>query len=292
MQRIPRVRRNPRGRYYLDGFRNGAEAAKVNIDVDAANLLKYAEKDRLGEYAGEIREHQVQMAGDISYDVGRGVTERQYEAWESGFYAGFEGTVNKWLKSRGSSLANRFRRRKNPLSSRETREVVRAARMTTQTARYSAKPVERSYHLGKSVGMASVAEYYGRGKSRKRASRVRMAAGSAASKTLYRGARRNPVTASHPIWKASNLTHKFMSHLDLAQLRIWRDVPLRSVLIGGVEAMGAYKSSVRTVQERMERFAEALQRIEGLRLYRKLLDAPLRAVAGSFGLQEMLRSDF
>lgn len=95
--RAKRVRRNPRGRYYLDGYQRGAEAAKVNIQEEPESLAKYASKDRLGEYVGELREHQVQFEGDISYDVGRGVTEKQYESWEEGFAHGFFKAVEKWL---------------------------------------------------------------------------------------------------------------------------------------------------------------------------------------------------
>jgi hypothetical protein len=103
-----------RGRYYADGYHNGAEAAKVNIQEDPSLLAKYVEQDRLGEFVGELREHQVQFAGDISYDVGRGVTERQYESWESGFTDGFFATVKKWIKGyrpteRQRTLLNRRR---------------------------------------------------------------------------------------------------------------------------------------------------------------------------------------
>lgn len=107
-----------------------------------------------------------------------------------------------------------------------------------------------------------------------------------------KSARRNPVTASNPIWKAGNAVHKFMSYLDNVQLRIWRDVPLGSVLRGGVEFAGAFKSSVMSVQDRADKFANALRAIPGIRAYRTLLETPLRAVAGSFGLMEMLRTDF
>lgn len=93
-----------RSEWYYEGFREGFYAAQVNLtEKDSRlDLERYAAQDRLGEYAGEIREHQVQMAGDISYEVDRegGPTEAQYEAWEQGFYDGFEKTVRKELKIR------------------------------------------------------------------------------------------------------------------------------------------------------------------------------------------------
>jgi len=91
--------------WYLSGFEDGVEAANVNLAEDPDGLRSYYEKDRLGEYAGEIREHQSQFAGDISYEVGRkgGPTERQFEQWDEGFTDGFIQTVERELKVRGSS---------------------------------------------------------------------------------------------------------------------------------------------------------------------------------------------
>ena len=85
-----------RSRWYLDGYEEGKFAAIVNLETSTrAEMFQALHDDRLGEIAGQVRDHQVQMAGDISYDVGRplGPTERQYESWESGFYDGFADRV-------------------------------------------------------------------------------------------------------------------------------------------------------------------------------------------------------
>lgn len=93
---------NPKkSQWYLDGYAEGQEASQVSLTEkqERADLEKYFEEDRLGEFVGEIREHQVQMAGDISYEVGQpgGPTERQYELWEEGFTDGFIEAVEKEL---------------------------------------------------------------------------------------------------------------------------------------------------------------------------------------------------
>jgi len=86
--------------YYRDGVKAGEEAAGHNIEHGPSRkeLLEYIKADRVGEYAQGIREHQVQFAGDISYDVGDTVTERQYELWEEGFFKGFIAYVEAWHK--------------------------------------------------------------------------------------------------------------------------------------------------------------------------------------------------
>ena len=98
-------RRASQSRWYLDGYEEGREAAIVNLAEPGGEdeLLEALEKDRLGEIAGQVREHQVQMAGDISYDVGRpgGPTEAQFEKFEEGFYAGFEAEVRRATRSGG-----------------------------------------------------------------------------------------------------------------------------------------------------------------------------------------------
>lgn len=88
--------------FYRDGFAAGVEAAEHNISDPASrrDLLRYIAQDRVGEYAGEIREHQRQFADDISYDVDSTVTERQFELWEEGFYKGFEKTAMSWHKKK------------------------------------------------------------------------------------------------------------------------------------------------------------------------------------------------
>lgn len=93
----PPRRYRSQSRWYIDGFEEGRFAAQVNLETPEGRdeLRDALEEDRLGEIAGEIRDHQVQMAGDISYDVDRpgGPTEAQYEKWEEGFYDGFEAEV-------------------------------------------------------------------------------------------------------------------------------------------------------------------------------------------------------
>lgn len=87
--------------WYSDGYDAGAEAAVDNLadPPSRADLERAFEREAVGEIAGEIREHQSQFAGDLSYDVGRrgGPTERQFELWEEGFTAGFIATVEAEL---------------------------------------------------------------------------------------------------------------------------------------------------------------------------------------------------
>jgi len=92
-------------RFHQDGFAAGVEAAEANIgDRESREaLLKHIKEDRVGEFAGGIREHQAQFEGDISYEVDGNVTERQFELWEEGFYRGFEKTVMDWHKKRRST---------------------------------------------------------------------------------------------------------------------------------------------------------------------------------------------
>lgn len=106
-----------------------------------------------------------------------------------------------------------------------------------------------------------------------------------------RKARKN-VPETHPIFKASHAVHKFMSYLDNAHLRIWRDVPLAAIYHGGSVAKRAYAASVATVQGRMRDLASRLLEIGYMRSYKPLMKTPLRAIAGAFGLMEELRSDF
>ena len=80
-----------KGKWFDDGYAQGEFAATVAVAEDEAELRKAMDDDELGRIAGEIRGHQTQMAGDISYDVGKpnGPTEAQYERWDQGFTAGF-----------------------------------------------------------------------------------------------------------------------------------------------------------------------------------------------------------
>jgi hypothetical protein len=88
---------NPRKRsaLYGWGFQAGVEAAEANLSdpPSRAELEKYAAQDRIGEFAGGIREHQSQFAGDVAYELSEGKLSK----WEEGFYAGFDQTVRAAL---------------------------------------------------------------------------------------------------------------------------------------------------------------------------------------------------
>lgn len=98
-----RTKRDP---WFQDGYAEGSEAADVNVEDDPEGMHEALEEDRLGEIAGEVREHQVQMAGDLSYDVGRkgGPTEAQYERYEEGFYRGFEEQATERLSASAAGV--------------------------------------------------------------------------------------------------------------------------------------------------------------------------------------------
>ena len=91
-----------RGKWYRDGLDEGCATAEVVLSepVEQAAIREAIRNDTVGEISGGIREHQVQMAGDISYDVDRpgGPTEEQYERWEEGFFAGFEQCLRKGFR--------------------------------------------------------------------------------------------------------------------------------------------------------------------------------------------------
>lgn len=101
--------RDGRSRWYRAGCAEGEFAAEVNVrEPDSVEELKKAiEEDRVGEVCGQIREHQVQMAGDVSYDVDKpgGPTEEQYERWEDGFCACFDKGVRAELAPKREARA-------------------------------------------------------------------------------------------------------------------------------------------------------------------------------------------
>lgn len=82
-------------RWFEDGYVEGRYAAEVNLEIDRDEMFDAYQEGTLGEIAQEIREHQTQMAGDLSYEVDRpgGPTEDEYESWENGFYQGFHDGV-------------------------------------------------------------------------------------------------------------------------------------------------------------------------------------------------------
>lgn len=84
---------HPQDEHYLRGLQEGEYAFDANWGIleERKDLRKHAGNCTLGEVVGQIRENQVQYAGDISYDVGRrgGVTIKQYDRFEEGFTAGF-----------------------------------------------------------------------------------------------------------------------------------------------------------------------------------------------------------
>ena len=89
-----------RSYWYRDGYESGKQAAKDNLsNAEARKDLERAFcEDEIGEFSSDIRSHQVQMEGDISYDVGSEVTENQYEKWTDGFHDGFEDQTKKKMK--------------------------------------------------------------------------------------------------------------------------------------------------------------------------------------------------
>lgn len=79
--------------WYRDGYESGRDSARMNLSAEYDDALKHYEEDEIGEYVGELRSIQVQYAGDISYDVGRELSEEDYEEWEDGFFSGFRDEV-------------------------------------------------------------------------------------------------------------------------------------------------------------------------------------------------------
>jgi hypothetical protein len=102
-----------KSKWYVQGYSAGGDAALDNLSSPGAReeVLQYASEDRLGEYVQMIREHQVQFAGDISYDVGQpgGPTELQYEQYEDGFTDGFIANVKASVKGELTSNPGRVR---------------------------------------------------------------------------------------------------------------------------------------------------------------------------------------
>jgi hypothetical protein len=80
-----------KGRYYKEGYDEGETSAFYTLAEKGgrAELKEARKQGRIGEIVGEIRSNQVQMAGDISYDVGDTITEKQYESWDEGFTHGY-----------------------------------------------------------------------------------------------------------------------------------------------------------------------------------------------------------
>jgi hypothetical protein len=190
-----------------------------------------------------------------------------------------------WALGKGVA-ANRGR--KNPLTPEETRQVLHAAQRSAKMARKSSMD-KYKFFLGRTSGLSMVADELGSGRAQKHARKMRHA--SATMTSSYIRHHKN-VGREHAVWKAGNAAHKFMSKLDNLHLRVWREVPLAAVVYGGTAAKRAYAASVATVQERMKDLATALQEIANLRYYKTLLRTPLRAVAGAWGLMEVMRSDF
>ncbi|MCK4545418.1 hypothetical protein KAU43_07755 [candidate division WOR-3 bacterium] len=89
--------------YYNDGFDAGQNSAMFNLEDDREELIQKYKDDELGEVIGHLREHQVQMAGDISYDVmydeedtptsTRWIKPSEYAEWEEGYDAGYIETI-------------------------------------------------------------------------------------------------------------------------------------------------------------------------------------------------------
>jgi hypothetical protein len=94
-----------RSLWYDKGYSEGRHAAEVALATPSERraVQEAIDRDLLGELAGEVREHQAQFAGDITYDVGRpgGPTERQYELWENGFFDAYRKTALRGPRPKG-----------------------------------------------------------------------------------------------------------------------------------------------------------------------------------------------
>ena len=94
---------NQKSNYYLDGYDAGVYSAETNLAEDFDGLVEAYKNDELGDVVGELREHQTQFAGDISYDVmydeedtptpTKWIKPSEYDEWEDGFYSGFYDAV-------------------------------------------------------------------------------------------------------------------------------------------------------------------------------------------------------
>ena len=84
---------NKKSEWYEQGHEAGKWSAHDNLSVEFEDAMKYYERGDIGEYVGEIRQIQVQYAGDISYEVGKELTEEEYDEWEEGFFDGFSERV-------------------------------------------------------------------------------------------------------------------------------------------------------------------------------------------------------
>jgi hypothetical protein len=275
----------------LDGLPSEVLPGKVRdiIGYGSPKMPGHREKLKLWALSKGVAANPGKNSGRCTCIFRHAITPKEREAAKRALdYARRVGDRNG-ITVAMAALSGKCPSARNPLTVKETRSVLRAARSHATTARVAPTYGERNFALGKVSGVASVAEYYGRGKAKKHASKLRLAAGRMSSKSIK--VRKN-VGSSHPIWKAGYAVHKFMSSLDGANLRAWRDVPVAAVIYGGTAAKRAFAASVATVQGRMKDLAMTLQGIANLRYYKTLLKTPLRAVAGSFGLMEMLRSDF
>lgn len=100
---VARGNEEEKSEYYRDGFDAGEFSAMVNLNEDRDELMKAYENKEIGEIVGQVREHQVQMAGDISYDVmhdeddeptnTRWIKPSEFDEWQEGFTDGFRNKV-------------------------------------------------------------------------------------------------------------------------------------------------------------------------------------------------------
>ncbi len=85
-----------RGRFYSYGLEEG-ESAAYDTDWQPGEMKRAYERDELGEIVSRILENWQQMAGTIYY---QDATDTQLDAFEEGFYKGFERGVRKQLSRR------------------------------------------------------------------------------------------------------------------------------------------------------------------------------------------------
>lgn len=102
---------------------------------------------------------------------------------------------------------------------------------------------------------------------------------------------RKNVGRGHPNFELGNAAHKFMSYNDLQYQRLWRDVTLGEVFTMSGAAAAAYAKSVGTVRGRFDTFRAKVLELRPM-VQTAIKDAPLRVLAGSFGLMEGMLASF
>lgn len=93
-------------------------------------------------------------------------------------------------------------------------------------------------------------------------------------------------------WKIGEAAHKFLSHMDSSHLSLWRELSMWDIKLVNQKATTARKASASTVNDRYFEFIAVLNKLWP-KLQKKVVSkAPLRIVAGSWGMMEEMRTDF